>query len=180
MISRASYQYVSHFSSSAEFESASDIVDATTAPRHSTMHSNNTQSPGDSTTNIQQSLQSPTSTSLRTERDHLSRGSNFEHPTRYGMVSHNTTDTQTASPTVAPPTRGDGLVPLHHTTTPEEIRRRALMPSNSQSCRSGASPPRVWTVMRTSALPLRTRGGTKIYSHIKILEVGNKTRRPHS
>jgi hypothetical protein len=57
---------------------------------------------------------------------------------RYSLVPHNTTDTETASPTVAPQTIGEGLVTFHCMTKPEEIRARALMPSNSKPCWSGA------------------------------------------
>lgn len=49
----------------------------------------------------------------------------------------NTADIHTASPTVAPQI-GGVLVTLHRMTKPEEIRARALMPSNSKPCRSGA------------------------------------------
>ena len=55
----------------------------------------------------------------------------------YSPVPHNTADTQTALPTVAPQTIGEGLVTLHRMTKPEEIRARALMPSNSDACWSG-------------------------------------------
>lgn len=60
---------------------------------------------------------------------------------RYSSVPQNTADTQTASPTVAPQTVGEGLVTPRRMTEPEEIHARALMPSNSEACWSGAPYP---------------------------------------
>ena len=53
---------------------------------------------------------------------------------RYSSVPQNTADTQTALPTVAPQTAGEGLVIPRRMTKSEEIRARPLMPSNSEAC----------------------------------------------
>jgi hypothetical protein len=55
---------------------------------------------------------------------------------RYSSVPHNTADTQTASPTVAPQTIGEGLVTFHRMAKPEEFealleRSTVLIPLNT-------------------------------------------------
>ena len=56
---------------------------------------------------------------------------------------------------------------------PEEIRARALMPSNSDACWIGAPFSYYWTPTQTSKLLWTTKGAHK-HSHIKILVGGNK------
>ncbi|KAM0705438.1 hypothetical protein Q7P35_008228 [Cladosporium inversicolor] len=91
---------------------------------------------------------------------------------RYSSVPHNTADIQTASPTVAPQTIGEGLVTFHRKTKPKEIRFKALMPSNSKPCWSGAPFVPLNADEETSKL-LRTMKDARKHSHIKILVGGN-------
>jgi len=132
-------------SSSAVPQSESSSMGAAIEPRHSSAPQSQhtaTDGPEAGPSNICQCLRRPTPTGLRTERDHL-YATRIEHraSARYSSVPHNTADTQTASPSVAPQTIDEGLVTLRRVTKPEEIRARALMPSNSEACWSGAPYP---------------------------------------
>jgi hypothetical protein len=88
--------------------------------------------------NTYQRLRRATPAGLRTERDHLyanrAQGIGTLHvgATKYCRYTDSLAHCR-------PPTIGEGLVTPHRTTKPEEIRARALLPSNLKSCGSGAS-----------------------------------------
>jgi hypothetical protein len=64
-------------------------------------------------------------------------------------------------------------VTLRRMTKTEEIRARALMPSNSKRCRNEASFPYRWTPTETSKLLWKTRDARKHTATLKILVGGN-------
>lgn len=91
--------------------------------------------------NTCQCLRCPTPAGLRTERDHLYANRSPGIGTLLIGATKYCRYTDSLAHCRPPQTVGEGLVTPRRMTKPEEIRARALMPSNSEACWSGAPYP---------------------------------------
>lgn len=131
-------------SSSAVLQSESSSTGATTEPRQLSTISSTTHSHRWTWSRSVQTLANVCDVPRRQafgQNGIISTRIDHRASARYSSVPQITADTQTALPTVAPQTAGEGLVIPRHMTKSEEVRARALMPSNSEACWSGAPYP---------------------------------------